>query len=78
MSSLHRECKARESLNNNIYFAVFVLNFFFVKMSSFHRARKALSELHVRLALEGFTEVFVDQLTKDMVAVTRHCPVDRR
>ena len=51
---------------------------FFVKMSSFHRARKALSELHVRLALEGFTEVFVDQLTKDMVAVTRHCPVDRR
>jgi glycogen debranching enzyme len=42
------------------------------------RARKELSDLHVRLADEGFTEVFVDQLTKDMVAVTRHCPHDRR
>ena len=43
-----------------------------------YRARKELSDLHVRLADEGFTEVFVDQLTKDMVAVTRHCPLDRR
>jgi glycogen debranching enzyme len=43
-----------------------------------YRARRELSDLHVRLALEGFTEVFVDQLTKDMVAVTRHCPQDRR
>ena len=43
-----------------------------------YRARKELSDLHVRLAEEGFTEVFVDQLTKDMVAVTRHCPLDRR
>jgi glycogen debranching enzyme len=42
------------------------------------RSRKELSDLHVRLADEGFTEVFVDQLTKDMVAVTRHCPQDRR
>ncbi len=46
--------------------------------SSLIRARKELSDLHVRLADEGFTEVFVDQLTKDMVAVTRHCPQDRR
>jgi hypothetical protein len=58
------------------------LNFFYLiefdVVFFWFRARKALSDLHVRLALEGFTEVFVDQLTKDMVAVTRHCPVDRR
>jgi glycogen debranching enzyme len=49
-----------------------------INSSSLIRARKELSDLHVRLADEGFTEVFVDQLTKDMVAVTRHCPQDRR
>merc|ERR1719187_1050709 len=42
------------------------------------RARKQLSDLHVRLAREGFSEVFVDQMTRDVVAVTRHCPRDRR
>jgi len=42
------------------------------------QARYELSCLHKRLAREGFTEVFVDQLNRDVVAVTRHCPLDRR
>jgi len=41
------------------------------------KARWCLSELHIRLAQEGYTEVFVDQLTSDMVAVTRHAPDTR-
>lgn len=41
-------------------------------------ARKELSKLHVRLSREGFNEVFVDQKNRDIVAVTRHCPQDRR
>jgi len=41
-------------------------------------ARRELAKLHSRLASEGFTEVFVDQMNRDVVAVTRHCPVDRR
>ena len=40
--------------------------------------RRALAELHTRLAREGFSEVFVDQKNRDVVAVTRHCPADRR
>ena len=40
--------------------------------------RRALAELHARLAREGFSEVFVDQKNRDVVAVTRHCPADRR
>ena len=41
-------------------------------------ARHALISLHSRLAREGFTEVFVDQLNRDVVCVTRHSPLDRR
>ena len=41
-------------------------------------ARRQLSELHQRLAREGFSEVFVDQKNRDIVAVTRHCPETRR
>jgi len=41
-------------------------------------ARKELSKLHQRLAEEGFTEIYVDQLNVDCVAITRHCPKDRR
>ena len=40
--------------------------------------RKALAGLHARLAREGFSEVFVDQKNRDVVAITRHCPADRR
>ena len=41
-------------------------------------ARRLLSDLHQRLASEGFSEVFVDQKNRDIVVVTRHCPEDRR
>ena len=40
-------------------------------------ARRALCSLHTRLAREGYTEVFVDQVSRDLVAVTRHCPATR-
>ena len=41
-------------------------------------ARRELSMLHQKLAREGFSEVFVDQMSRDVVAITRHCPTDRR
>jgi glycogen debranching enzyme len=38
--------------------------------------QQALARLHARLAAEGFTELFVDQVNRDVVCVTRHCPRD--
>ncbi|XP_061181595.1 glycogen debranching enzyme-like isoform X2 [Saccostrea echinata] len=36
--------------------------------------KKMLNELHYKLGLAGYSEVFVDQLTHDTVAITRHNP----
>ncbi|XP_072940329.1 glycogen debranching enzyme isoform X2 [Epargyreus clarus] len=41
-------------------------------------ARKALNALHVELAAAGYTQVYVDQMDADVVAVTRHEPRSRR
>ncbi|KAL3124734.1 hypothetical protein niasHT_001571 [Heterodera trifolii] len=37
-------------------------------------ARRLLNDLHVKLSTAGFTEIFVDQVNSDVVAVTRHNP----
>ncbi|CAK1552429.1 unnamed protein product [Leptosia nina] len=41
-------------------------------------ARLALNQLHRQMATDGYTEVFVDQMDEDVVAVTRHHPVSRK
>lgn len=41
-------------------------------------ARRALNRLHVELARAGYSEVFVDQMDADTVAVTRHEPHSRK
>ena len=37
-------------------------------------ARRALNELHCYLGESGFTEIYVDQMNFDVVAITRHNP----
>ncbi|OXA50784.1 Glycogen debranching enzyme [Folsomia candida] len=44
------------------------------KKSGIISAKKVLNKLHMKLGQEGFSEVFVDQMDYDIVAVTRHHP----
>lgn len=41
-------------------------------------ARRQLNLLHAELARQGYDEVFVDQMSEDVVAVTRHEPRSRK
>ncbi|KAK8757967.1 hypothetical protein V5799_004401 [Amblyomma americanum] len=38
-------------------------------------AKRALNRLHYELGAQGYTQVFVDQVNPDTVAITRHSPV---
>ena len=38
------------------------------------KAKKAFNELHLELVSTGYSQVYVDQMTADVVAVTRHNP----
>ena len=39
------------------------------------KAKRALNDMHLELGTAGYSQVYVDQMTPDVVAVTRHCPV---
>lgn len=41
-------------------------------------ARRALNLLHGELADQGYSQVFVDQMHPDVVAVTRHNPTNHK
>jgi len=39
------------------------------------KAKKALNDLHFEMGASGYTQIYVDQISPDIVAVTRHSPV---
>lgn len=41
------------------------------------KARRIINNLHVEMGLEGYTELYVDQVTSDVIFITRHNPVTR-
>ena len=41
-------------------------------------AKKILNALHKQLAEEGYNEIYVDQVTEEIIAVTRHCPAHHK
>ncbi|TKR64493.1 hypothetical protein L596_025014 [Steinernema carpocapsae] len=45
-------------------------------VSGMFAARRLFNDLHCHLALEGFSQVFVDQVNPEVVAITRHNPVN--
>ncbi|CAI4224223.1 unnamed protein product [Auanema sp. JU1783] len=40
------------------------------------KARKLLNDLHVHLSKNNYSQVFVDQMNPDVVAITRHNPIN--
>ncbi|XP_015794828.1 glycogen debranching enzyme-like [Tetranychus urticae] len=40
--------------------------------------KKVINELHKKLSVEGYSEIFVDQVNYDVVAITRHNPVNHK
>ena len=41
-------------------------------------AKKILNTLHKELSDGGYNEIYVDQVTEEIVAVTRHCPAHHK
>ena len=41
-------------------------------------AKRVFNDLHAWMSKEGFSQLFVDQMSEDVVGVTRHCPQDHR
>lgn len=41
-------------------------------------AKSLLNALHKQLAEEGYNEIYVDQVTEEIIAVTRHCPAHHK